>query len=481
MRLQALLLLTSAACTVVSDSYQPRQVEALLGDAGNGELLLDAGVDSIPTEPGPIELAPTEPTLSEPTLPAPLLSPADAGASCSGTAESGGCELPQPASCSDSEQNQGETDADCGGPCAPCNDDQSCAGPQDCLSAFCTGAGRCALATCGDGERNGAEVGPDCGGPCPACAVGTPCSLSADCITGVCQAGACAAATCSDQVLNQDEIDRDCGGSCGACLPGARCNQASDCGEGVCQAQGCTGGAALCCQPARCNDGVQNGNEPVRDCGAAPCQLCPLQSPCSANAQCGSNRCLAGRCAPPPCVDGVQNGNESDEDCGGTDPTCVRCAIGQECNTPADCASGSCLGGRCADCDDDDQGGDETDTDCGGSCGPCATGQDCEADADCASGACVDDRCCGGQQADCTRCARRLVTNINCGTSGAAGQPTCDAFLQCLQENVASCPNRLAASCTAAGAVCDPALFGGNGSPGIVQADSVLGTARCTF
>ena len=48
------------------------------------------------------------------------------------------------ASCNDGAQNQGETDIDCGGPCAAC-------------------------ANCNDKVQNQGETGVDCGGPCPAC------------------------------------------------------------------------------------------------------------------------------------------------------------------------------------------------------------------------------------------------------------------------------------------------------------------------
>ena len=46
------------------------------------------------------------------------------------------------ATCTDKQQNQGETDVDCGGPCAACP-------------------------TCEDGIQNQEETGLDCGGPCP--------------------------------------------------------------------------------------------------------------------------------------------------------------------------------------------------------------------------------------------------------------------------------------------------------------------------
>ena len=41
------------------------------------------------------------------------------------------------ASCSDGEINGGETDLDCGGPCPPCANGQTCAINEDCQSALC--------------------------------------------------------------------------------------------------------------------------------------------------------------------------------------------------------------------------------------------------------------------------------------------------------------------------------------------------------
>jgi len=74
--------------------------------------------------------------------------------------------------CSDGIKNQGETEADCGGPCPACTE----------------------AASCYDKIRNQGEIGIDCGGPCPACT-----------------------ATCYDNIRNQDETGVDCGGKCPAC------------------------------------------------------------------------------------------------------------------------------------------------------------------------------------------------------------------------------------------------------------------------
>ena len=93
------------------------------------------------------------------------------------------------ATCTDGQQNQGEADIDCGGPCTACptcNDgiqnqgemDHDCGGP-------CT-----PCPTCNDGIKNGREINIDCGGPCPACP------------------------TCVDGIQNQGETAVDCGGPC---------------------------------------------------------------------------------------------------------------------------------------------------------------------------------------------------------------------------------------------------------------------------
>jgi len=84
-------------------------------------------------------------------------------------------------SCSDGEQNQGETGIDCGGPCTACtiNSTATCSdGVQnqdetgiDCGGANCSPCGT--TASCTDGIQNQGETGVDCGGPCSPCATNT--------------------------------------------------------------------------------------------------------------------------------------------------------------------------------------------------------------------------------------------------------------------------------------------------------------------
>jgi hypothetical protein len=58
----------------------------------------------------------------------------------------------------------------------------------------------------------------------------------------------------------------------------------------------------------------------------------------------------------------------------------------------------------------------------------------------------------------------------------------CNAFLDCLGNNPAACPVRHADGCSNdPGGVCNHIAFGGNGGPGLVLADSILGTASCSF
>jgi hypothetical protein len=76
------------------------------------------------------------------------------------------CQAP---TCDDNEQNDGETDKDCGAKCKDpaklCGDGQSCKAGADCKSGVCF-AGKCQAPSCTDGVQNQGEAGVDCGEPC---------------------------------------------------------------------------------------------------------------------------------------------------------------------------------------------------------------------------------------------------------------------------------------------------------------------------
>jgi len=89
-----------------------------------------------------------------------------------GSGSGGGPVVEQPETCSDGDQNEMETDVDCGGPdCDPCEDDAACRQPSDCDSGVCSGQA-CATPDCGDGVTNGDEEcddtrdTPDCDENC---------------------------------------------------------------------------------------------------------------------------------------------------------------------------------------------------------------------------------------------------------------------------------------------------------------------------
>lgn len=96
------------------------------------------------------------------------------------------CKAP---TCSDGAQNGNETDRDCGGTCtAKCADGRACATGVDCSSGVCSGNPlACTTATCFDAVRNGGESDIDCGGPCARdCNRGEKCGNSSDCVTANC-------------------------------------------------------------------------------------------------------------------------------------------------------------------------------------------------------------------------------------------------------------------------------------------------------
>jgi hypothetical protein len=141
--------------------------------------------------------------------------------------------------CGDGILNGTETDKDCGGSCSTkCGTNQACKLAADCVSANCTGTGAltCAAPTCTDKVKNQGETDADCGGPnCPDCADGRTCGANADCVSAVCATGVCQAPTCGDSAKNQDETDLNCGGTkCPICADGKGCLLARDCDSTVC-------------------------------------------------------------------------------------------------------------------------------------------------------------------------------------------------------------------------------------------------------
>ena len=154
----------------------------------------------------------------------------------SATSSGGGGEAPGP--CVDGIQSGAETDVDCGGLCARCDDGKKCMSGADCTSNTCTG-GVCAKPTCTDLVQDGKETDVDCGGTCSPCADGKSCAFASDCTSGSCAAGVCQASTCTDSVANGSETGVDCGGACPHCPDGEACLAGTDCVSTICEAAVC--------------------------------------------------------------------------------------------------------------------------------------------------------------------------------------------------------------------------------------------------
>lgn len=96
--------------------------------------------------------------------------------------------------CADGVRDGGETDVDCGGPCAPCGDGRACSQALDCWNRSCL-AGICqtSIPTCTDGVKDGVETDVDCGGSnsCSRCGDGLVCKAGSDCRSGRCENGLC--------------------------------------------------------------------------------------------------------------------------------------------------------------------------------------------------------------------------------------------------------------------------------------------------
>lgn len=256
--------------------------------------------------------------------------------------------------------------------------------------------------SCSDDVMNGEESDIDCGGACAGCEEGDDCAGDDDCASLLCHDSLCVLASCGNGKLDDDESDVDCGGNCGHCDVGKTCKSGEDCATVVCGKVD-PGDETGTCEAAACDDGIRNGKETDIDCGGDCPDKCGAGKFCLMDGDCQYNQCLEVFCAADHCGDGIKNpGNtETDVDCGGE---CRPCAIDKACESGLDCISGVCHqpDGQdefvCASgtCGDGLKNGAETDVDCGGNCGGCGSGQLCLDDLDCAGEVCAGGQCAGG-------------------------------------------------------------------------------------
>jgi len=127
------------------------------------------------------------------------------------------------------------------GACVECVDNAQCTAPEICD----TTANECVPMQCQDGMMNGMETGQDCGGPvCGDCPNGQGCAGPGDCLSAFCDALVCAACTGTGagQCLGTEYCDA------GVCVPkeadGTACGDPAECSSGNCAT---TGQGGICC------------------------------------------------------------------------------------------------------------------------------------------------------------------------------------------------------------------------------------------
>jgi hypothetical protein len=295
--------------------------------------------------------------------------------------------VPPPANCMDGAQNNGETDVDCGGPCAPCAIGQDCVGAVDCVTNFCDG-GTCA--DCGgNGDCADAEFCNDAGVcvadqmPGQPCGNDDECTGNTNCVDDVCCQSACdglcqgcsnaltgaADGTCAPIPQGTDPDDDCDAGSCvtGQCDGAGQCAveaSGTACGMDVCAVVGGVAevtAAGMCDAMGTCMSGpvtectgykVCDGDACPTTCGGnTDCAtgyfcsggMCVTKKPngeaCANKAECTSDECIDGFCCNSPC-------GGSCKSCGlvGTEGVCTNLPDGEpdNCSGMKVCKMGSC-------------------------------------------------------------------------------------------------------------------------------------------
>jgi hypothetical protein len=113
-------------------------------------------------------------------------------------------------------QSNGGRLCDGAGSCVGCLTSRDCKDGQLCLDHDCSDP------PCGDKKLDGDETDVDCGGSCAPCDDALRCKIDQDCASDACEPKrlVCLPSSCIDEKQDNDETDIDCGGSCIPCSPG---------------------------------------------------------------------------------------------------------------------------------------------------------------------------------------------------------------------------------------------------------------------
>ena len=205
-------------------------------------------------------------------------------------------EAPEEDPCTNTVQDDDETDVDCGGVCpTKCDTNQACVVDTDCISNDCQDdvCQYDPLIYCDNGVIDKNETDVDCGSSCPTkCAEGQHCLQDTDCESNVCDQEEC-------QLLPKADGDP--------------CDDGAECESGVCDET---------CQAPACDDDIQNGDEEDVDCGGASCTPClaSIGEACQNNDECASGVCY---------TEGTN--------------TCVSCVNDTHCSAGRSCVNNFCI------------------------------------------------------------------------------------------------------------------------------------------
>jgi hypothetical protein len=397
------------------------------------------------------------------------------------------------AECNDGVLNGSETAVDCGGTCKACADGQACMVAADCTSVNygqVDGGLQCIPATCTDTIQNQGETDEDCGGAtppgCDRCADGKKCEASSDCLAG----HPCAPGTklCVECLADTD------------CALGKLCDLTTN----TCSVDGCVDGVHGCPSPEACCVGVcSNVTADPTNCGGCG-QVCSgnnIDVPACAAGVCSGN-CNTGfgDCDSDKLTNGCEVSTATDVTHCGTCTTVCSVANGTPACLVGQCAIGTCNNGF-ADCTGGYGDGCETDTATSPAhCGACnAACNLANATSGCAASTCTLVSCdsgfdnCNTTIADgcevnlnttvehCGQCDRGCSDTNTAALSCAAGlcNSTCSAgFSNCTQPAAPATDN----GCELPTAT-DPANCGacGNICPNPANATGACTNSACTF